>query len=797
MKTERESTIPRTIRTLILGSLLVLGMLIALQAAPANYENKAHNILQAATQSGAPFDYLVIILMENHGIGAITPDAAPYMTQLATNYGLATQYTALTHPSMANYIALTSGDTYGTDDGQGVGTVNAANIIDRLDAAGKTWKVYQESYDGGCSDSGSNYSVNHNPFVKYVDVYNNRTRCAKIVNTGDNAGSAGSIFLTDLASASPPNYMWLTPNRCNDMHDCDVPTGNAYLAQLVPQILNSNTFQTKKAVLFITFDEGDNSYPSDYVWTIWAGPVAKTHYQSSAQYDHYSALKTIETAWGLQPFTTKDGGATDMSGFFTGNLGRPNLTASFAYSPTDPLTGQTIIFTPSVVGGTPPYTYTWDFGDGVTATGAMATHAYSATGSYTVNLTVTDSATMTSTATTTLSVAPTPPPTRFPTFGPVIIGWGGTRLDETVKYDTSNPPSLVFGGEQASNQEMQAAKLAGMGFNALRVSFQSACTNKREMGPYDSFWLNRSIAIARHYNMWVIVDYHGYDDLVGSNNVDCWLSFWSPVVNQFKNSYDKIVWEPLNEPTGFGDDVSYLSQQYQRWTNQARSLGDNHWIVVQNLCSFSCGFANMADGFPTVTDPAGKVFISLHTYMGYADHSNTWNNATANAVASMYYQAVLNGSARTGWPVLNTEGGADELCDFCAPDEVLTGSAGYTTTTFHFIQALTRLYDTNTPQRINWVWWTMGSWTNTPGAGLYGSLAANGWGSLLAYQRIGLVGDINGDCKVDRADTEIFAAAFGTASGQSGYDYRADLNNDGKVDIIDLALVAYNFGKSC
>ncbi len=473
-------------------------MLIALQAAPANYQNKAHNIPQAATQSGAPFDYLVIILMENHGIGAITPDAAPYMTQLATNYGLATHYTALTHPSMANYIALTSGDTYGTDDGQGVGTVNAVNIIDRLDATGKTWKVYQESYDGGCSDSGSNYSVNHNPFVKYVDVANNPTRCAKIVNTGDNAGAAGSVFLNDLASASPPNYMWLTPNRCNDMHDCDVPTGNSYLAQLVPQILNSNTFQTKKAALFITFDEGDNSYPNDYVWTIWAGPVAKTHYQSSAQYDHYSALKTIETAWGLQPFTTKDGGAADMSGFFTGNPGRPNLTASFSYSPTDPLTGQTITFTPSVAGGTPPFTYTWGFGDGATTTTSTATHSYTTAGGYTVTLTVRDSQTNSTTATKSLMVSTRSRPDFSLNANPsslniqtgasdtstIIVdsvgGYGGTvNLDATVSptglSSSLNPPSVQVspGSSGSSTLTVDAPQSTPTGPYTVTVT----CTN--------------------------------------------------------------------------------------------------------------------------------------------------------------------------------------------------------------------------------------------------------------------------------------------------------------------------------
>src|SRR6266487_3044787 len=99
--------------------------------------------------------------------------------------------------------------------------------------------------------------------------------------------------------------------------------------------------------------------------------------------------------------------------------------------------------------------------------------------------------------------------------------------------------------------------------------------------------------------------------------------------------------------------------------------------------------------------------------------------------------AVLSGVSNTGWPALNTEGGTDPLCSSCAPDTILDGSAGYTTTTFAFIQALTNLYDSNTPQRINWVWWPAGSWTNTPGAGTYGATQCNsnpiGWGCLLTF----------------------------------------------------------------
>src|SRR5256712_6488490 len=226
--------------------------------------------------------------------------------------------------------------------------------------------------------------------------------------------------------------------------------------------------------------------------------------------------------------------------------------------------------------------------------------------------------------------------------------------------------------------------------------------------------------------------------------------------------HSQITWEPENEPTTACSNspsscpsapcssdsscVTYLSSAYQQWINQARSLGDTHWIVAQNLCSYACGYSDMSQGYPTVTDPlgtlsqGGRIFISLHSYMDYNQFSSSWTNATAEALANQYYQAVVAGVPNTGWPALNTEGGTDTLsCDpnMCGPNVVLNGSAGYTPETFHFIQSLVNLYDENSLQRINWVWWPAGSWTNTPGAGTYGAMncAGNpvGWGCLLQF----------------------------------------------------------------
>ncbi|MHB1864539.1 MAG: alkaline phosphatase family protein [Candidatus Saccharimonadales bacterium] len=276
-----------------------------------HHQTKVSNSSHSSNKNGATagFSHVVIIVEENQPEANIIGNLnAPYINKLAKQYSFGVGYNAVTNPSLPNYIALTSGTTAGiTNDCNPPSSIciaNVRNIGDSLEAAGKTWKEYAESMPSPCyAYNSGEYAVKHNPFMYYPDITSNPSRCANHV-------VPFSQFASDL-NTNLPNYSFITPNLCNDMHDCSIQTGDTWLSEQVPKILASKDFSEQKSLLVITWDEGYSS--NNTVLVIFAGSAAKTGYVSTQSYNHYSLLHTIEANWGLPPLTQNDASANLMT----------------------------------------------------------------------------------------------------------------------------------------------------------------------------------------------------------------------------------------------------------------------------------------------------------------------------------------------------------------------------------------------------------------------------------------------------------------------------------------------------
>lgn len=251
--------------------------------------------------------------MENHSLDNIIGNHdAPYLNSLAARYALAKNYYSTAHPSLPNYIQLTSGTNGGiTSDcnpPRAGCQADVKNIADLIEASGRSWKEYAESMPAPCTIHNSGlYAVKHNPFAYYPDITKDASRCQKhIVPLTE--------LDTDLTSGKLPDYMFITPNLCNDMHNCPVRTGDEWLSAVVSKLLGSKPFGHSQSLLVVTWDEGAGL--SNHIPTILAGPAVKRGYSSLLYYSHYSLLATIEKSWNLAPLTGNDTSAPLLEEFF-------------------------------------------------------------------------------------------------------------------------------------------------------------------------------------------------------------------------------------------------------------------------------------------------------------------------------------------------------------------------------------------------------------------------------------------------------------------------------------------------
>jgi phosphatidylinositol-3-phosphatase len=229
----------------------------------------------AAPVTSPPRPHVFVIVMENHS--ARQALSGPFTSSLAATYAVANDYHAVAHPSVPNYLALTSGSTWGISD-DSYRVLPRQDLGTELTKAGVSWRAYMDGLtSAGCLDSPVPYDPGHNPFAFY-----------------GGACPSNVVPLTNLAgdlAQDTPSFVWITPDRCHDTHDCSVDTGDAWLRQQVAEITASQAWKSN-GVLFITWDEAEEN-GDNRVLTLVVAPLSR-HVASSRPYTHYSLLATVE-----------------------------------------------------------------------------------------------------------------------------------------------------------------------------------------------------------------------------------------------------------------------------------------------------------------------------------------------------------------------------------------------------------------------------------------------------------------------------------------------------------------------
>lgn len=356
-------------------------------------------------------DHVVIVVEENHSrTNIIGSPNAPYMSSLANENANFTQSFAVTHPSQPNYIALFSGSTQGVTDDSCPHAFSAPSLADELLGAGQSFASYSETLPStgftGCTSG--EYSARHNPWVNFPSV-------------PASTNQPFTSFPTDYSTL--PAVSFVVPNLVDDMHDGSVAQGDAWLQANLGGYV---TWAKQHNSLFIlSFDEDDNRNGNN-IPTIMAGQRV-TPGSYSETINHYSVLRTVEDAFGLASLGASGSTAPIL------DIWSPEGTDQAPVADfTSACTGLSCTFdgsTSSDPDGTVAG-YSWDFGDGQTATGATVSHVFASGGTYRVTLTVADNAGATTPVSRQVStVGPATVPFVSDTFARTVTGgWGSADV---------------------------------------------------------------------------------------------------------------------------------------------------------------------------------------------------------------------------------------------------------------------------------------------------------------------------------------------------------------------------------
>ena len=253
------------------------------------------------TKHGAPTTTkLMVIYEENADASSIYGSSSvPNVNTYAADCGSAQNYQSLTHPSLPNYMASTSGVSYAsspwTGDCDPGGSCLTANDNIFHQVGPTRWKAYAESMSANCSHSGDAYASKHNPAEYYTDVSSQcPTNDVPMGTTG-----AGALH-ADVVNGTLPTFATVTPNLDNDMHDGSVQQADSWLAGWIPQVVAGPDYRSGHLTVVIVWDEGSGDGDvASTVAMIAMSPFITPGTKSSAYFTHYSLLKAAEDIAGV------------------------------------------------------------------------------------------------------------------------------------------------------------------------------------------------------------------------------------------------------------------------------------------------------------------------------------------------------------------------------------------------------------------------------------------------------------------------------------------------------------------
>jgi hypothetical protein len=251
---------------------------------------------------------VLVFVVENHSLQQMRR-GMPWLNGLAKQYGYATRYHAITHPSLPNYLAMAGGTTAGVTDDNAPSShpIASPSVFGQAIEAGRTAKTYAEGMTSNCLlSSTGRYAVKHNPWAYYTPT-SERPACQQF-DLPETALSA------DITAGTLPNVGMVIPDLCNDAHDCSLGTADNWFKTRMQAIMAGPDWQSGHLAVILTADEDDSSQ-SNTVLTMVVHPSQRGHVVSTAL-NHYSLTRLLEDVGHASSHLNNAATAADMASAF-------------------------------------------------------------------------------------------------------------------------------------------------------------------------------------------------------------------------------------------------------------------------------------------------------------------------------------------------------------------------------------------------------------------------------------------------------------------------------------------------
>ena len=271
-------------RRLSRALLAALPLLATTAAGPVHAQSPA-----TAARALPPVTKLLVFVEENHSLRGMKA-GMPYTASLAERYGYATDYRAIRHPSLPNYIAIVGGSTYGVTDDRvpAYHRLSGRSVFGQALRNHRTAATYAESMPAPCAGTSSGaYAPKHNPWTYFAGE---RTGC----RAHDRAMRG---FASDVAAGRLPRVGMVVPNLRHDAHDGSLATADAWFKAQMTKVFAGPDWRSGRLAVVLTADEDDHTQ-GNTVLTVVIHP-SQDHRVVTTRLTHYSLTRLYDEVAGL------------------------------------------------------------------------------------------------------------------------------------------------------------------------------------------------------------------------------------------------------------------------------------------------------------------------------------------------------------------------------------------------------------------------------------------------------------------------------------------------------------------